>query len=208
MLTFLKGFGLGFSLILAIGAQNAFILRMGLERQHVFWLCLFAAVSDAVLIALGVGGVGRLLAPMADASFWLYVLAAGWLTLYGVLRLKDAWSGASALEASNKVAGRKPMTLAAALLMVAGLTWLNPHVYLDTVVLLGGISATLPEGDKLNFGVGAALSSFTFFFGLGYGASWMGRYLKDANVWIKIDIGIAVVMFWIAAGLIISAFNG
>ncbi len=203
MLTFLKGFGLGFSLILAIGAQNAFILRMGLERQHVFWLCLFAAVSDAMLIALGVGGLGRILAPMADASFWLFLLAAGWLIIYGMLRLKDAWTGASVLEAGQ----RKQMTLGAALVMVAGLTWLNPHVYLDTVVLLGGISATLPEGDKLSFGLGAVLSSFTFFFALGYGASWMGRYLKNPHVWVKIDIGIAVVMFWIASGLIISAFN-
>lgn len=203
MISFLKGFGLGFSLILAIGAQNAFILRMGLERQHIFWLCLFAACSDAVLITLGVGGLGALLAPIADASFWLYLLAAGWLIIYGVMRLKDAYSGASVLEAE----GRRQMSLKAALVLIAGLTWLNPHVYLDTVVLLGGISATLPQGDKLPFGIGAVLASFVFFFSLGYGASWMGKYLKSPKVWIRIDIGIALVMFWIASGLIYSAFN-
>lgn len=203
-LSFLKGFGLGFSLILAIGAQNAFILRMGLERQHVFWLCLFAATSDATLIAIGVGGFGRLLEPMIAASFWLYLLAAAWLIFYGMLRLKDAYTGASVLEAST----RQRMTLRAAMLLVAGLTWLNPHVYLDTVVLLGGISATLPSGEKLPFGIGAALASYTFFFALGYGASLMGGYLKDARIWIKIDIGIALVMFWIAGGLIFSAFWG
>ena len=200
----IKGFGLGFSLILAIGAQNAFILRMGLQRQHVFWLCLFAAVSDAILITIGVGGLGRLLEPMAAASFWLYLLAAAWLIVYGILRLKDAFTGASVLEAGT----RQTMSLRAAMIMVAGLTWLNPHVYMDTVVLLGGISATLPMGDVLPFGIGAATASFVFFFMLGYGASWMGRYLKDNKIWIKIDLGIAVVMFWIAAGLIISAFAG
>ena len=205
-ISFLKGFGLGFSLILAVGAQNAFILRMGLERQHVFRICLFAAVSDAILIAIGVGGLGRFLAPMASASFWLYLLAASWLIIYGLLRLKDAYTnaymGASVLEAC----ARQRMTLGAAMAMIAGLTWLNPHVYLDTVVLLGGISATLPVGEKLPFGLGAGLSSFVFFFGLGYGASRMGQYLKDQKIWIKIDLGIALVMFWIAAGLILAAF--
>ena len=201
--SFLKGFGLGFSLILAIGAQNAFILRMGLERQHIFWLCLFSATSDAVLITIGIGGLGQVLAPMMAASFWLYLLAAGWLIIYGVMRLKDAFTGASVLEAD----GRKQMSLRAALVMIAGLTWLNPHVYLDTVVLLGGISATLPVGDKLPFGIGAVMASFVFFFSLGYGASWMGQYLKNPKVWIKIDIGIALVMFWIAAGLIYSAVS-
>ena len=204
MFPFLKGFGLGFSLILAIGAQNAFILRMGLERQHIFWLCLFSACSDAALIALGIGGLGTLLAPiMEEAAFWLYLLAAAWLITYGLMRLRDAFTGASVLEADS----RKQMTLGTALVMIAGLTWLNPHVYLDTVILVGGISATLPAGDKLPFGVGAVMASFVFFFSLGYGASWMGRYLKNPKVWTKIDIGIAVVMFWIAAGLIYSAFN-
>ena len=200
---FIKGFGLGFSLILAIGAQNAFILRMGLERQHIFWLCLFSAVSDAVLIAVGVGGVGRLLEPMVSASFWLYLIAAAWLIIYGLLRLKSAFDGSSILEADK----RRQMTLPMALLMMGGLTWLNPHVYLDTVVLLGGISATLGAGEKWPFGLGAAISSFVFFFTLGYGASWVGGYLRDPKMWRRIDFGIALVMFWIAAGLIFSAVS-
>jgi L-lysine exporter family protein LysE/ArgO len=203
VLALLKGFGLSFSLIAAIGAQNAFILKMGLERQHVFWLCLFSASSDALLITVGIGGFGRLLAPIASATFWLYLLASIWLITYGVLRLKDAYNGVSSLEAGK----RRKMSFGAAMMIIAGLTYLNPHVYLDTVILLGGISATLPAGEKLPFGIGAAAASFVFFFILGYGAAWVGQYLKSPKIWSRIDIGIAIVMFWIAGGLLISAFR-
>jgi L-lysine exporter family protein LysE/ArgO len=199
----IKGFGLSFSLILAIGAQNAFILRMGLKRQHVFAVCLFAAISDAILIIVGIAGLGRILASIDSASLWLYLLAAAWLAVYGVFRLKDAWKGASSLEAGTP----RRKTFATAMVMLAGLTWLNPHVYLDTVVLVGGIAATLPQGERLPFGIGAVAASFIFFFTLGYGSAWLGGHLENPKIWSRIDFGIAVVMFWIAAGLIFSAFN-
>ena len=201
--TFLQGFGLGFSLIMAIGAQNAFVLRTGLDGRHIFIICLFCAASDAVLIALGVGGVGVFLDSLQDVTLWLYLGAALWLIVYGGLRLRDAIMGHTRLNADHAIS--KPLW--PALSMVAGLTWLNPHVYLDTVVLLGGISAPLPIGQKWSFGLGAGLASFVFFFALGYGARALSPYLDNPKTWRRIDFGIAAIMFWIAIGLILAAFK-
>jgi len=201
--TFFQGFGLGFSLIMAIGAQNAFVLRTGLDGRHVFIICLFCAVSDAALIALGVGGVGAFLGRWEGLEFWLYLIAAIWLIVYGGLRLREAFRGGAALSLEDTAS--KPLW--PALSMIAGLTWLNPHVYLDTIVLLGGISAPLPVMQKWSFGLGATLSSFVFFFGLGYGAKALSPWLRTPKIWRRIDILIALIMFWIALGLIIAAFR-
>ena len=196
-----KGFLLGLSLILAIGAQNAYVFRAGLSGIHVFAICLFCAVSDAVLIALGITGMGAVLGGMEDFSFWLYLMAAGWLIGYGLLRGRDALKGASSLKA----AGEGGKSLHSALLTAAALTWLNPHVYLDTVVLVGGIAATLEPGERVLFGAGAMTASFVFFFGLGYGAKAIGGYLTSPKSWMRIDLGIALIMFWLAAGFLIAA---
>lgn len=201
--TFFQGFGLGFSLIMAIGAQNAFVLRTGLDGRHVFIICLFCAVSDAALIALGVGGVGAFLGRWEGLEFWLYLIAAIWLIVYGAMRLREAFRGGVALS----LEGSETKPLWPALSMITGLTWLNPHVYLDTIVLLGGISAPLPVMQKWSFGMGATLSSFVFFFGLGYGAKALSPWLRTPKIWRRIDILIALIMFWIALGLIIAAFR-
>jgi len=201
--TFFQGFGLGFSLIMAIGAQNAFVLRTGLDGRHVFIICLFCAVSDAALIALGVGGVGAFLGRWEGLEFWLYLIAAIWLIVYGAMRLREAFRGGVALS----LEGSETKPLWPALSMITGLTWLNPHVYLDTIVLLGGISAPLPVMQKWSFGLGATLSSFVFFFGLGYGAKALSPWLRTPKIWRRIDILIALIMFWIALGLIIAAFR-
>lgn len=198
----INGFMLGLSLILAIGAQNAFVLRMGLEGRHVFAVCLFCAVSDAALISAGVAGVGGMLSRADGVTFWLYLIAAAWLVIYGGLRLRDALSGRSSLKASEQSGDSLGVTL----MIMAGLTWLNPHVYLDTVVLLGGISATLEAAERPVFAAGAMLSSFVFFFSLGYGARALGGRLTSPNTWVRIDIGIALIMFWLAAGLLWAAF--
>jgi len=202
-MTFLQGFLLGLSLILAIGAQNAYVLRAGLNGTHVFAICLFCALSDAVLIALGITGMGAVLGGMEDISFWLYLLAAGWLTGYGLLRMRDAMMRQSSL----KVAGEGEKSLLSSLVMAAALTWLNPHVYLDTVVLLGGIASTLVPSERVLFGAGATISSFVFFFGLGYCAKAIGRHLTSPGVWMRIDLGIALIMFWLAAGFLLAAFR-
>lgn len=199
----LNGFLLGFSLILAIGAQNAFVLRIGLEGRHVFAICLFCALSDMALIIVGVAGTGNLLARAEGLVFWLYLVAALWLAVYGLLRLRDAISGQSSLKASE--AGGNG--LGANLLVAAGLTWLNPHVYLDTVVLLGGISATLAPTERPLFAIGAGLASLVFFFGLGYGARALGSKLTSSKTWARLDLGIAAVMFWLAGGLIWAALT-
>ena len=192
----IAGFALGFSLILAIGAQNAFILRQGLRREHVFFLCLTCAVSDAILIGAGVAGFGTL----AQAAPWFETVmrygGAAFLTWYGLRSLRSSWLGGSVMEISNG----KRTSLKAALLTVFAFTWLNPHVYLDTVVLIGSISAQYD--DRLGFALGAMTSSFVFFFSLGYGASILSPVFARPRAWQVLDAVIGVVMLGIALKLV------
>ena len=202
-MAFVNGFLLSLSLILVIGAQNALVLRVGLEGRHVFPLCLFCALSDALLILAGVAGVGGLLNTMQGVVDWMYFGAAVMLACYGALRLRSAAKGNASLEAGRG----KERRLGPLLAIAAGMTWLNPHVYLDTVVLIGGIAATLEPDARVLFGTGACLASFVFFFGLGYSARALGSRLADPRIWRWIDLGIATVMFWIAAGLVLAALR-
>mgnify|MGYP000067358161 FL=1 len=192
------GFGLGFSLILAIGAQNAFVLRQGLRRQHLFWVCFACAVSDALLIAAGVLGFGSL----ALAFPWFEPVmrfgGAGFLLWYGARSLLAAWRGGEALEAGQ---GGDEKPLLPVLTTLLALTWLNPHVYLDTVVLLGSISAQY--ADPRIFGLGAILASFTFFFSLGYGASLLAPVFARPRAWQVLDVLIGLTMWAIALKLIL-----
>ncbi len=203
MTAFMQGFGLMFSLILAIGAQNAFVLRTGLEGRHIFAVCSFCTISDMILVTLGINGMGILFAPLQDYIFWVYMVAAVWLAGYGGLRLRDAIMGQSALKAKANTAKGLMQTL----VVVAGLTWLNPHVYLDTVVLLGSVSITVPQMSKLSFAIGVYTASGGFFFALGYGAKALGGALNSPKMWQRIDLGIAAVMFWISAGLVWAAIT-
>ena len=195
--SFLPGFALSLTLILAIGAQNAFVLRQGLRRVHVFWICLTCALSDAVLIAAGVAGFGAL----ARSVPWFEPLmrygGAAFLIWYGARNALSAWRGGAALE----VGGPATQSLRANILTLLALTWLNPHVYLDTVVLLGSISAQYPE--RLAFGVGAALASFVFFFALGYGARLLTPLFARSFSWQILDALIALTMWGIAAKLLL-----
>ena len=194
----IAGFGLGLSLILAIGAQNAFVLRQGLRRQHVLAVVLSCAISDAVLIAAGVARVGTL----AEALPWLEPVmrygGAAFLVVYGLRACRAAWRGGAALQA-----GAGAQSLRAALLTCLALTWLNPHVYLDTVVLLGSISAQYP--DKLAFAGGAMTASFVFFFSLGYGARLLAPLFARPSAWRVLDAGVGAVMWAIAIKLILGA---
>ena len=202
-MAFINGFLLGMSLILAIGAQNAFVLRVGLEGRHVFAICLFCAASDALLIVAGVGGVGTLLSSMRGVVDWLYLGAAAWIGAYGILRVRSALRGNASLRAGGHAGGG----LGALLLVAAGMTWLNPHVYLDTVVLLGSVSATIDPVARPVFGFGAVMASFVFFFSLGYGARALGGKLTSPRAWRNIDLGIALVMFWLAGWLVWAALS-
>jgi len=195
--TFLPGFALGFSLILAIGGQNAFVLRQGLRGEHLFWVCLTCAVSDALLIAAGVVGFGAL----AGAFPWVEPVmrygGAAFLITYGALSLRSALRGGAALKATNDAGAGLGVTLVTLL----AFTWLNPHVYLDTVVLIGSVSAQYPN--RMLFGAGAISASFVFFFTLGYGARLLGPLFARPRAWQVLDAGIGVVMWMIAIKLIV-----
>jgi len=192
------GFLTGFSLILAIGAQNAFVLRQGLLRQHVFPLALFCAASDAALIAAGVAGFGALAAALPALPLVMSLGGAAFLVGYGLNRLWAAWVGGHVLRAEgNGQSLRRTLAIAAAF------TWLNPHVYLDTLGLIGAVSTGFgPLDQKIAFGGGAVLASFVFFFSLAYGARLLAPLMRTPAAWRVLDLVIGVVMLAIAAKLV------
>lgn len=209
----LSGFGLGLSLIVAIGAQNLFVLRQGIRREHVLAVAAVCALSDAVLIALGVSGVGLILASapwLLDVVRWAGAL---FLVTYGILAARravrpsgrtlavadDRTTTASAPTARTAVATGR---LAPVLLTCLALTWLNPHVYLDTVFLLGSVAGT--HGDaRWVFAAGAATASVVWFFALAFGARLLGRWLATPRAWRVLDGVIAIVMVAIAVSLML-----
>ncbi len=197
---FLTGLTMGLSLILAIGAQNAFVLRQGLRGEHVFAVALTCALSDALLIALGVAGFGKLTA----SAPWLDPLmrygGAAFLIWYGARSLISALRSSSALTAEGSAPRRG---LKATLLTCLAFTWLNPQVYLDTVVLLGSISTQFP-GAKSSFALGAMSGSFMFFFALAYGAAWLRPVFAKPSAWRLLEAGVALAMWGIALKLLLG----
>ena len=192
---FLTGFILGFSLILAIGAQNSFVLRQGLMGRHVFIVALFCSLSDALLISIGVAGISIFLNNYIDlVSNWLFGISAIWLAGYGLLRIRDAVIGKSVLIAENSSANGLVSTLS----FLSVLTFANPHVYLDTVILIGSVSQQFPGNAKLAYVLGASLASFVFFFSLAYGAKFLSPIMQRPIAWRLLDSFIAFVMFTLA----------
>ncbi len=192
------GFATGFALILAIGAQNAFVLRQGLLRQHVFWLCLLCATSDAVLITAGVLGFSAIVAQFPSLPMIMAWGGAAFLFVYGALRLIAAYKGDYDMQITGQSAG-----LWATLATGAAFTWLNPHVYLDTLGLIGAISTDFPAGQmRTAYGTGAVISSFVFFFGLGYGARLLAPVFQSPRSWRVLDVIIGIVMWALALKLI------
>jgi L-lysine exporter family protein LysE/ArgO len=234
----LAGLGLGLSLIIAIGAQNLFVLRQGLRREHVFVVALICTVSDAALIVLGVSGIGLVL----HAVPWLVDVVRGagalFLLVYGLMAARRAWrprgealrvtdadaeadapsplsesahrsgratgtpGGPTGTPGTVAVAARR--TLAPVVITCLALTWLNPHVYLDTVFLLGSVAATHGP-DRWWFALGAAAASAVWFFGLAFGARYLGRWLSTPRAWRILDAIIAVVMIALAVNLALGA---
>lgn len=224
MTSLLTGFSAGLALIVAIGAQNAFVLRQGLRREHVGPVVTVCALSDVVLISVGVAGLGRLV----DAMPW-FVDAARWggavfLVGYGLLALRRALAGTtdSLDDGSRAAAGveagplagsppgpggvttlcspvRSPRT--SAVLTALALTWLNPHVYLDTVVLLGSVASS-HGGSRPWFAVGAMAASALWFTALGAGARHLGRWLCTPAAWRVLDAVVGVLMLLLAVGLV------
>ncbi|ASJ76328.1 LysE/ArgO family amino acid transporter [Granulosicoccus antarcticus] len=191
------GFFLGASLIIAIGSQNAFVLRQGLRGEHVALICLTCAFSDALLITAGVFGFGELV----EHSPWIAPVAryggAAFLLGYALLAFVSAWRGGGTLEAAERAAPSWKV----ALLTCLALTWLNPHVYLDTLVLLGAASVKY-EAFPSAFAIGAVCASFLFFFSLGYGARLLQPLFARPMAWRILDVVIGVVMLLIAASLL------
>jgi L-lysine exporter family protein LysE/ArgO len=191
-----SGLGLGLSLIVAIGAQNAFVLRQGLRAEHVGAVVAVCTASDAVLIAAGVGGAGALVTREPAVLRVVGLAGAAFLFGYGVLAARRALRPAGLVATGT--GGRT--ALAATVVTCLGLTWLNPHVYLDTVALLGTLSGTYGS-DRWAFGAGAALGSLLWFTGLGYGARLLRPVFARPAAWRVLDTIIAAVMVALAVSL-------
>ena len=193
------GFGTGLSLIVAIGAQNAFVLRQGIRRDAVLAVVAICALSDAALIALGVGGVGAVVVAWPSALTAVGVVGGAFLLVYGFLAARRTLRP-SALQAADVPTG----SLRRAVLTCLALTWLNPHVYLDTVFLLGSIAAD--RGPlRWTFGLGAVLASICWFAALGFGARLLSRFLARPSSWRVLDGLVAATMITMGALLVAGA---
>ncbi|WP_333772248.1 LysE/ArgO family amino acid transporter [Streptomyces sp. IBSBF 3136] len=192
------GFGAGLSLIVAIGAQNAFVLRQGVRRHAVLAVVGICALSDALLISLGVGGVGAVVVAWPGAVRAVGLVGGAFLLCYGVLAARRVARPGTGLNATG---GTAPGSLRRAVLTCLAMTWLNPHVYLDTVFLLGSLAAD--RGPlRWTFGLGAALASLCWFAALGFGARLLGRVLAGPTAWRVLDGLVALTMLGLGATLI------
>lgn len=211
------GLVLGFSLIIAIGAQNVFVLRQGIRREHVVLVAGICAVSDAVLIVLGVSGIGAATTALPWLEGVVRWAGAAFLIGYGVRAALRAVrpggdglvgdvvpDGPEVIRASGVATLTRTDTVMKVSLTCLALTWLNPHVYLDTVFLLGSVAAAHGDGRWL-FAAGATLASVVWFFGLAHGARLLGRWLASARAWQLLDAGIAVVMLGLGVALVLPA---
>jgi len=222
VLILLSGLGLMFSLIIAVGAQNVYVLRQGLRREHVLPVVLICAASDAALVLAGTAGLGYLVKTLP----WLIVVArwAGAISLvvYGILAARRAWkAGGEALLADPSAADKsstgggtggtatltRTAPLAPVILATLAFTWLNPNVYLDTVLLIGGVAATHGDGRWL-FAAGAMIASVTWFFALGFGARHLGRWLRTPRAWRILDTVIAALLVVMGISLVLPVFLG
>ena len=195
---FFTGFLLGFSLIVAIGAQNAFVLRQGILRQHVFYIALFCAISDSLLITLGIGGISYFLKNFINEfSKIIFGFSALWLFIYGALRFRSAFRNNSTIITNIS----KPSNLLSAISIIAVFTFANPHVYLDTVILIGSISQQFMDVNRIYFGLGACSASFVWFFSIAYGAKFLTPIMQKPLHWRILDLLIALIMFVIAFNL-------
>lgn len=196
----IAGFSLGAGFIIAIGAQNAYVLKQGLLRQHVLPVVLLCAAADAALIILGVAGFGRLI---SSVPILLQILTFGgalFLIIYGLLAVSRAFKGSDILTVDKA----KSQALLPVLATTAAFTFLNPHVYLDTVILLGTVSTKYTGEARTAFAIGGITASLVWFFALGYGARILAPLFRKSVSWRVLDGVIALIMWTIAAGLIYS----
>ena len=191
---FLKGMGLGGGLIVAIGSQNAYLLRQALKREYVLTCIAICIVCDVVLIGAGVAGMGKLIVEAPALLLWIKVAGAGFLFWYGLRAARSAWNPAAMKTGEDKSATSRYAVVAAML----AFSLLNPHVYLDTVVLLGSIGGQQIGDGRMYFALGAMLASVIWFCSLGFGARFLIPVFARARAWQILDGVIAVVM-WVLA---------
>lgn len=201
MIALLPGFLTGLSLIIAIGAQNAFVIRQGLSRSHVLLVVLICAASDAFLILLGTGGLGTLIQSKPDLLEFIRWFGVLYLSWFGLKSLRSVFS-----TQSLEVGGGSASSKKTAILSILGFTFLNPHVYLDTVILLGSIANQFEE-NRWFFALGASIASFLWFSAIGFGARAASRFMSRPIFWKILDSVIAMVMFSIALFLAFYDFN-
>lgn len=199
---FLSGFALSAALIMAIGAQNLFVLRQGLRCEHVGAIVLFCAAADALLIAVGVAGVGAFLSAIPQLTIVLTVGGAMFLAWYGIRALQHMLSPEAMVAAVSE-----SVTLGRAVAATAGFTFLNPHVYLDTLLLMGAAGSAQPPALRWLFVAGAASASFTWFATLGYGARMLVPLFARPAAWRVLDAIVGVTMLLLSASLLLRSFD-
>jgi len=195
---YLAGLAAGAGLIIAIGAQNAFVLRQGLQRQFVGSVVAVCILADMSLILLGVGGMGLIVKSHPALLEWLRYVGAAFLTIYGLMALRRAWKGESGLQPTGDGAASRSRIIAACL----AFTLLNPHVYLDTVVLLGSLSTHYEGNAHWLFAAGACTASLVWFLSLGYGARLLLPVFRSPLAWRIFDVAVALFMLLLAATLL------
>lgn len=193
-----NGFVTSLSLIMAIGAQNAFVLKQGLKKEYVLSICLICAFSDSLLILAGVFGFGKFISGHQQIMTYAQWGGATFLVVYGVHHFYQAFSTKKSMCLDHHTV----VSWFKIILFCLAFTWLNPHVYLDTVVLVGAISTQF-EDHLLSFAIGAITASWLFFFSLGFGAQYLSAYFHNPRAWQALDILIALIMWYIAYHLII-----
>lgn len=198
MTALISGFTLSLSLILAIGAQNAFVLKQGLRKHHVFLVCSICAISDAILILAGIAGFGALVKQFPTLQVVASLGGAAFLFAYGTRSFFSAFRNQHGLDPVGDTTQSAWKTA----LVCLAFTWLNPHVYLDTVVLIGSISTQYD--DLIMFGLGACAASFVFFFSLGYGARLLTPIFHKPISWKVLEFIIGIVMYGIALSLVLG----
>jgi L-lysine exporter family protein LysE/ArgO len=195
VIAFSSGILSGLALIIAIGAQNAFVIRQGLQRQHVLTVVLFCAISDALLIAAGTAGLGKAIESAPEVLEIVRWFGVTYLIFFGLKSLRSAFRhNTLTLEQGNLVSRKRTI------LTVLGLTFLNPHVYLDTVIFLGSIANQFPA-DKWFFSAGAMTASFLWFFFIGFGSKMAARFMVKVVFWKVLDLAVAIIMFTLATYL-------
>ena len=200
--SYLQGLLLGFSLIIAIGAQNLFVFNQGLIGKYVMIVCLFCSLSDALLILIGYSGLYLIIENNVILQNFIILIGFLWLLGYGVLKIREGIYFDQESNLDIQISHTNNRNLYKTILAISGITWLNPHVYLDTVFLIGSISNSVQSEKQFSFLLGAISSSFLFFFFLGYMGFKIGPLIKSPNLWKKINISLGIIMIMISFNLI------